>query len=99
MSGKKGTALTAREILRREYGSSRNLMTPHVLRVGKIDRETAYELSSGAGFDPGSTVYGVSIARVLPDGSTERDYDASACFSHPIAALRHVVSLRVGASA
>ena len=31
-----GTALSARVILRREYGASRNPMTPSVIAVGKL---------------------------------------------------------------
>jgi hypothetical protein len=47
----KATTLSAREILRREYGSSRNLLTPHALAIGKVDRESAYEISVGEGIE------------------------------------------------
>jgi hypothetical protein len=86
-------ALTAREILRREYGRSRNMMTPDVLKIGKLGRDAAYELSCGSGFEPGTTIYGVSVVRMY-DGTTERDYEASGCFASLDEATAHVERLR-----
>lgn len=88
-----GTTLSAREILRLEYGDSRNFMTPHRIAIGKLDRTSAYELSAGEGIEPRTKLYGVSIVRVV-DGETERDYDSSACFSTLEAANEHVEQLR-----
>jgi hypothetical protein len=90
----KATALSAREILKREYGDSRNFLTPHVIARGKLSRSVAYELSSGSGLEPGSTIYGVSVVRLQEDGTTERDYDSSGCFSSLTAANDHVEQLR-----
>jgi len=90
----KGTTLTAREILRIEYGDSRNFLTPHVISRGKLTRLIAYELSSGSGLELGTSIYGVSVVCVLDDGTTERDYDSSACFSRLELANAHVESLR-----
>jgi hypothetical protein len=94
----KATGLSAREILKREYGSSRNLLTPNVITRGKLDRDTACELSWGHGMEPGSHLYGVTVVRVtsVTDGThvTERDYDASCCFSSLQAANEHIASLR-----
>ena len=81
---------TAREILRAEYGSARNFMTPHVITRGKLARSVAYELSSGNGREWGTSIFGVSVVRVREDGSTERDYDASCCFSTLDGANEHV---------
>jgi hypothetical protein len=92
-----GTTLSAREILRREYGDSRNFLTPHVLAVGKLNRETAYELSAGEGIEPGTKLYGVSVVRVV-DGATARDYDAATCFSSLADANAYVEGLRTDAS-
>jgi hypothetical protein len=89
-----GTSLTAREILRREYGDSRNFLTPHVMTRGKLTRLVAYELSSGAGLELGSTIYGVSVVRLHKDGTTERDNEASACFSSLERANEYVEHLR-----
>lgn len=88
-----GTTLSARELLRREYGDSRNFLTPHRIAIGKLDRETAYELSAGEGIEPGTRLYGVSVVRVV-GGATERDYDAAACFSSLEAANAYVERLR-----
>jgi hypothetical protein len=84
--------MTAREILRAEYGDSKNFMTPEVLKVGKIDQGTAYEISSGSGFDPGTTIYGVSIVGVREDGSTYRS-DASKMFDSLVDARAYIRDL------
>lgn len=67
-------ALTARQIIRQEYGNSKNMITPNVIKLGKIDRETAYEISWGWGMEPdhwtvrytGRRVYAVTIVFWLP---------------------------------
>jgi len=70
---------TAREIIKKEYGSSRNFMTPNVIRIGKINRSVAFELSSGESLDH-STIYGVSLAEIKTDGGTIRRTDISQMF-------------------
>ena len=40
------------------------------------------------------TIYGVSVVRVLDDGTTTRDYKASACFSSAQDATAHIERLR-----
>jgi hypothetical protein len=86
------TTLTARELLRLEYGDSRNFLTPHVIARGKLDKLSAYELSAGEGIEPGTRLYGVSVVRLV-DGETERDFESSACFSSLEAANEHVEAL------
>lgn len=62
--------LTAKGIIQKQYGTSRNFITPNIVRYGKINRETAYELSSGEGFSENPytkpydrpTIYGVTVA-------------------------------------
>jgi hypothetical protein len=61
---------------------------------GKLARDVAYEISSGSGLEPGTSIYGVSVVRVHEDGTTERDFDASCCFSTLDGANEHVESLR-----
>jgi hypothetical protein len=90
----KGTTLTAREILRREYGASRNFIAPHVIARGKLTPAVAYELAWGDGIEYGTRIYGVSVVRLHDDGTTERDYDSSACFSRLELANERVASLR-----
>jgi hypothetical protein len=95
----KSTTLTAREILRLEYGDSRNFLTPIVHVRGTLAPCIAYELSSGEGLERGSRIFGVSIVRVNDDGTTDRDHDASACFSSMSAATQYVDKLRAIESA
>ena len=65
------TALTARQILHREYGHAPNFMTPDVLEVGKLHPCVAFEVSKGRGFDD-ELIYGVSVVRLRCDGTTKR---------------------------
>lgn len=65
-------AYKAREIIQKEYGSSKNFMTPHVISYGKINKNVAYELSSGEGLERGSKMYGVSVASINKSGKTRR---------------------------
>jgi hypothetical protein len=62
--------MTAREIVKQEYGNSRNLMTRRVLSYGKL-KFGAYELSKGEGIyhEP---IFGVSVVQLKPDGTTMR---------------------------
>lgn len=64
-------AYSARQILRAEYGSSTNVMTPNVLDAFLIGPNVAAELSTGTGLD-GEPIWGVSVAIVRPDGTTYR---------------------------
>ena len=53
--------MEAKELVKKEYGSSRNFMTPRVLSYGWIVKnEVAYELSQGYGIK-GERIYGLSI--------------------------------------
>lgn len=38
---------SAREIIYKAYGSSKNFVTPHVISIGKIGKIRAFELSWG----------------------------------------------------
>ncbi len=86
--------LTAREAIRHEYGAAKNFMTPDVIRVGKIARDVAYELSAGRGFD-NEPIYGVSIVRILDHDEpvTEREYDLSGLFHSRLAAEERIADL------
>lgn len=71
--------MNAREIIRKVYGSSKNFMTPDVIKYGKISKYTAFELSCGRGiFD--NYIYGVSVATVEKDGKGYKNYDLSGSF-------------------
>lgn len=71
--------LTAKQIIKREYGESKNIITPEVIRYGKINKNLAYEISSGIGMK-GDTIYGVSIVEIDKDGKTTRRTDLSDLF-------------------
>jgi hypothetical protein len=87
--------LTARQALRIEYGRSRNLLTPDVLRVGKLSKDLVYELSSGSGLER-EPIYGVSLVHVVDheEGRTERDYERSQVFHSLEDAEAYLESLR-----
>lgn len=72
-------SLTARQIIKREYGNSRNFITPQIIRYGKVDKNLAYELSRGEGIK-GEDIYGVSVVELKQDGTTERRIDLSNMF-------------------
>ncbi len=72
--------MRARDIIRTEYGKSRNFMTEHVIEIGSIERgRVAYELSWGDGFD-NDYIVGVSVASCDAAGQTAREYDMSKSF-------------------
>ena len=84
----------ARRIIFQEYGSSTNMMTPRRLEFGMIGEDQAYELSQGTGIED-EPLFGVSVARQLPDGSTERMGEPqSTCFRSVQLARRHIARLR-----
>jgi hypothetical protein len=70
------TTLTARQIILKEFGNSRNLITPTVLEVGNISDNTAYEISKGTGIIH-DWVYGVTIVDYDPETNTttRRDHE------------------------
>jgi len=72
--------MTAREIIKQEYGNSRNFMTPEVLEIGMATHDIAYEISKGKGISD-NIIYGLSVVKLHPDGITERMYDISGCHS------------------
>lgn len=72
-----------RAIIREEYGSSTNLLTPDVVRV--VGRHTgsdrwAAEISIGEGMERGTWLAGVSVVTVDADGNTDRDIERSTAF-------------------
>jgi hypothetical protein len=80
--------MTARDIIRAEYGCSRNLMTPDILEIGRTGEKGtrltgAYEISEGAGIENGTMLVGVSVVRLNPDGTTTRDTDRSRVITAP----------------
>lgn len=72
-------SISARQIIKKEYGKSRNIMTPNVIRYGKISKNIAYELSSGRGI-VNEQIYGVSVVEIDENGETIRRTDLSKMF-------------------
>lgn len=69
--------MTPEEVIRREYGTCTNFMTPAPLRYGwAIPDRVAYELSEGEGFSR-EPIYGVTFVRLNADKSTTRLTDQS----------------------
>ena len=85
---------SAKQILRQEYGTARNFMTDKVIRIGKINRNIAYELSTGKGiFD--KSLFGVSVVSYNPSNdTTDRHAIKSRCFSSLISAESYIDELR-----
>jgi len=64
--------MEAKELVKKEYGSSRNFMTPRVLSYGWISKDkAAYELSQGYGIK-GERIYGLSIVEWKGTASIRR---------------------------
>ena len=85
---------SAREIIKKEYGSSRNFITPKVLGYGKINKNMAYELSSGSGIY-GGTIYGVSVVKLIKGGKTQRMHDLSSSFKSKYKAKEYIEYLKI----
>lgn len=75
-----GKVLSASEIIRRQYKGSKNFMTPTKLKTGKINKNVAFELSTGSGLGHGNRLYGVSVVSVNKNGRTKAQYDISKAF-------------------
>lgn len=87
------TTLSAREIIKKEYGDSKNFMTQWVLGHYKTRRNQAAELSTGIGlFD--TRIWGVSVVTLHEDGSTTRETDLSSCFESEQEARDYIESLK-----
>lgn len=90
--------MEAKEILRLEYGDSKNLMTPHVVGRGYLGKyggiEYAYELSKGTGINH-NLIYGVSIASYNSHTKrTERHNKLSGCFQTREEAREYIKKLK-----
>ena len=92
----KGKRYTAREIIKKEYGSAKNFMTPNIISYGKINKNIAYELAHGKGFnsDSDSDIYGVSVAEIDNKGNTKRRYILSSSFDTLSQAKGHIAFLK-----
>ena len=83
---------SAREILKREFGSSKNLLTPRIIKIGKINRCVAYELCKGVGIE-GENIYGVLVVGYNGECTINLSY-LSKMFFNLNRALGYIESLR-----
>lgn len=88
--------MTPKEIIRAEYGDSRNFITPRLLGIGKLPGG-AYEYSQGTGIE-GEPVWAISVVWLNADGTTRRDTDLGQLFHSPRAAMAYVRKLKRGRS-
>jgi len=96
MLRKQAPLMTAREIFIKRFGKDKpNFMTPNIERYGKLSRDIAYELSSGDSlFDRNKRIYGVTIVKVKPDGTTETLFDHSKSFDSKADAQKYITQLK-----
>ena len=86
--------LTASEIIRRKYKGNKNFMTPHKLKVGKLNPNVAYELSTGSGLGAGNRLYGVTIVSANKSGKTSAQYKLSKAFHNKNEAEAYINKLK-----
>lgn len=83
--------LSAGQLFRLQFGSgscSRNFVTPERLRLFKLSRSVAVELSTGDIF--GDKLYGVTTVCLKPNGDTRKGKGSSQCFDSRRQAERHI---------
>ena len=85
--------MSAKDIIRKEYGKSKNFVTPDVLKYGKIKKNKAYELSGGRGIFS-DNLYGVSVVSVNSKGKTKRSDRQSKVFRSKSKALTYINRLK-----
>lgn len=73
--------MEARHLIRREYGASRNFVTPTLVGYVSISPNVAVELSTGD-MRPlvDEPVFGVSVVGLRKDGRTHRGYKSAGLF-------------------
>ena len=86
--------LTASEIIRRKFKGNKNFMTPHKLKVGKLNSNVAFELSTGSGLGHGNTLYGVTVVSANKSGKTRQQYDLSKAFGNKNEAEAYINKLK-----
>lgn len=86
--------LTASEIIRRKYKGNKNFMTPTKLKVGKLNKNVAFELSTGEGLGHGNRLYGVSVVSANKQGKTTSQYKLSKAFGNRTEADKYISKLK-----
>lgn len=88
------TILSAEEILLREFRGQANILTPHIVEIGKVHPRVAYELSKGKAGE--FAIWGATFAGANEDGTTWRACtpDFSSCFMSRGAAEAHILRVQ-----
>ena len=86
--------MQAMDMIREAYGTSPNFITPTYEASGMISPTMGYELSSGSGIEPGTTLYGITIVERLSNGDVVARYDLSDCKHSRAEAIRHIRELK-----
>lgn len=92
--------MTPKDTIRKEYGTSKNFMTPRVLSYGRISDSLVYELSTGQGIPAdsfssvGPQIWGLAVVEIGSDGSLKRRRDLGDCFRSREAVRLHIAKLR-----
>ena len=85
--------MNAIKILNKEYVNPKNLITPYILKIGKINKTMAFELSSGKFMN--EMIYGVTIVELIEkENKTIRRDDLSECFKTMSEAKKYIKNLR-----
>jgi len=86
--------LTAQEIIRRQYKGAKNFMTPYKMKMGKINPNVAFELSTGSGLS-GNDLFGVTLVAVNPKTlKTQSLHDKSEAFGNKNEAEAYINKLK-----
>jgi hypothetical protein len=92
----KAESMTATEILNRAYKGNKNIMTPNVISIGKLDYHTAYELSTGRGMD-NQEIFGVTIVKYdSKTGEYKPQYEQSRLFQNRKEAEEYISKMKYG---
>ena len=85
--------MNAIKILKKEFDHSKNFITPNILKIGKINKMMAFELSSGKFMN--EMIYGVTIVELIEkENKTIRRDDLSECFKTMSEAKKYIKNLR-----
>ena len=87
-------ALSASEIFRRRFKGSKNFMTPQIENRGKINRNVAFEVSSGRRIIGKGRMFGVTVVSVAKSGKTRSLHDKSSAFETRGAATSYINKLK-----
>ena len=87
------STMSAREILKIERGDSRNLTTDKIIKNGKINKNTAFELTVENGIY-GEPIYCLTIVEIVGENITRMRNDLSDCYMSLSEVEDHIIFLK-----